>query len=205
MLRFIKSKDAKYNGLTYRGRTIIADEKLLDKLVKVPEAIVYSSWRSLEEQKVLFSQGKSKTLMSNHRRGLAVDVINWKEVESKMNKLGLINDISWDKNHFTLGGESVAAKEVVYDTLPKNLKEYLYLPIKEVKTPQIEAQNITATATPVVQAISGDVIEIPKDEFDIYTEKSVEPMQEQSAPTQKLPITDMFIELWKLIINFIKK
>lgn len=151
MLKYIKTKDAKHNGLLYRCRKVIADEKLLEKLVKVPEAIVYSSWRSLAEQKELFKQGKSKTLYSNHRRGMAVDVINWKDVEKKMNKVGLINDISWDKNHFTLGGESKATKYPIYDELPKDLKEYKKNEPTKVETAKVKQ---TPTPQPIVQPTS---------------------------------------------------
>jgi hypothetical protein len=139
MLKFIITKDKKFNGLLYKGRKVVADEKFLERLVKVPEAIVYSSWRSLAEQKVLFNAGKSKTLASNHRRGMAVDVINWIDVQDKMKKVGLINDISWDKNHFAYDGESKAAKYPLIDKLPSTLKEFRIEAIKApVSVPKVE-------------------------------------------------------------------
>lgn len=123
-MKYIIQPEKQYNGLKYRSRKIVAHEDLLERLSKVPEAIVYSSWRSLAEQKELVKNGKSKTLASNHRRGTAVDCINWKEIEPKMRKVGLINDISWDRNHFALGGESQAAKYPLVDSIPADIPEW---------------------------------------------------------------------------------
>lgn len=123
MLKYIIQKEKKYNGQTYRERKIIADELYLKKLVKVPEVIVYSSWRSLEEQKKLVAEGKSKTLQSNHRRGMACDLVNWSECQDKMRSVGLINDISWDRNHFAYDGETEASKYPIYDEA-NNLTQY---------------------------------------------------------------------------------
>jgi hypothetical protein len=148
---YINQPEKKYKGKTYRPRRVYGIWPLLEVLSKVPEAIVYSSWRSLEEQKKLVAQGKSKTLNSNHRRMSAVDVINWKEVQTKMNKLGLINDISWDKNHFAFDGETKAAKYPIYDTLPKMLEEYKTkkAPVSEVK-PEMTSMPTSVPITPVI-------------------------------------------------------
>lgn len=150
MLKFITQPTKIYNGATYKARKIIADEKLLERLVKVPEALVYSSWRSLAEQKVLVAEGKSKTLYSNHRRGMAVDCINWKDVQDKMKKVGLINDISWDLNHFAFDGESKASKYPLYDALPKVLEEYKPKPKIDPTQPVIEPEVQVPTPTPNV-------------------------------------------------------
>ena len=119
-----KQKAMKYNGLTYRARDVIADELYLDRLTQVPEAIVVSSWRSLEEQKLMVKNGKSKTLNSNHRRGMACDIVNWKELQTKLRKVGLMNDITWDRNHYAYDSEAKATRFPLLDSLPKTLKEY---------------------------------------------------------------------------------
>lgn len=106
-----------HNGLKYSGRWLYVHRDLADKLVNVPEAIVYSSWRSPEEQYRLYREGKTQTLKSNHRRGTAVDVINWQEVQGKMRANNLINDIDWDQNHFALGGEREATKYAIVNRI----------------------------------------------------------------------------------------
>lgn len=150
MLKYITTKDIKYKGQLYKGRKIIAHKDLLKLLLQVPEAIAYSGWRSLAEQKKLVAEGKSKTLNSNHRRGVAVDVINWKEVEPKMRKLGLINDISWDKNHFALGGESKATKYPLIDTVPKVLDECGVKQVSKKKKEESNTQIPITVETPTV-------------------------------------------------------
>lgn len=124
MIMVFKQKAMKYNGLTYRARDVIADELYLDRLTQVPEAIVVSSWRSLAEQKLMVKNGKSKTLNSNHRRGMACDIVNWKELQTKLRKVGLMNDITWDRNHYDYDSEAKATRFPLIDSLPKNLKEY---------------------------------------------------------------------------------
>lgn len=116
MLKSYTQPDKKFNGKLYKARKVVVDEKLLERLKKVPEAIVISSFRTLEEQKVMVAKGASKTLKSNHRRGMAVDCVNWESIQDKMRAVGLINDISWDKNHFAYDGEAKAAKYPLYNT-----------------------------------------------------------------------------------------
>ena len=70
-------------------------------------------------------------------------------------------------------------------------------PTNEIKTPVTAKSSVTTTSTPVVQAVSGDKIEM--------TVKPIETQPAMQAPTQKIPITDMFIELYNLIIKYIKK
>jgi len=115
MLKSYIQPDRKFDGKLYKARKVVVDEKLLERLKKVPEAIVISSFRTLEEQKVMVAKGASKTLQSNHRRGMAVDCVNWESIQDKMRAVGLINDISWDKNHFAYDGETKAAKYPLYN------------------------------------------------------------------------------------------
>lgn len=122
-MKYIIQPERIYNGERFRERRINAHEDLLEKLVRVPQALVYSSWRSLEEQRELVNAGKSNTFFSNHRRGTAVDVWNWKDVEKDLNAVGLINDISWDRNHFALGGEQAATKYPLINNI-NNITEY---------------------------------------------------------------------------------
>jgi len=116
MIVKVKQKSKRINGQLYRAREYMVHEHMAEMLSRVPEAFVVSSWRSLEEQKAMVAKGASKTLQSNHMRGVAVDVANWAEVQDKMNSIGLFNDIPWDRNHFTIGGERKAAR--TYPIIP---------------------------------------------------------------------------------------
>lgn len=115
MLKSYTQPDRKFGGKLYKARKVVVDEKFLERLKKVPEAIVISSFRTLEEQKAMVAKGASKTLKSNHRRGMAIDCVNWEKIQDKMRAVGLINDISWDKNHFAYDGEAKAAKYPLYN------------------------------------------------------------------------------------------
>jgi len=121
MLKWYIQPEKKYNNLTYRARDIVLDEKMIEIVLKVPEAIVVSSWRSLEEQKAMVAKGASQTLESNHRRGMAVDIVNWNELDKELEKAGLVNDISWDRNHYTQEGEHhTAVKYPLINTFEKS-------------------------------------------------------------------------------------
>lgn len=67
----------------------------------VPAGEETASWRSLTLQKQLVAKGASKTLVSNHRRGTAMDVVaNWdyiKRIAPTMKKYSLINDLAYAK------------------------------------------------------------------------------------------------------------
>lgn len=115
MLKNYIQGEKKFNGAVYKPRRVVVDELFLERLRKVPEAIVVSSFRTLEEQKAMVAKGASKTLQSNHRRGMAVDCVNWEAIQDNMRAVGLINDISWDKNHFAYDGETKAAKYPLYN------------------------------------------------------------------------------------------
>jgi len=148
-----------HKGLKYSGRWLFVHTDMAERLVKVPEAIVYSHWRSLKEQQEMVQRGASKTLLSNHRRGVAVDLINWEEMQDKMRAVGLINDIPWDRNHYTIGGESRAtlyplldsigdvptfnapAKEKEKITKPKNMNTSIYLNSAEWEGGQYEGKD----------------------------------------------------------------
>ena len=121
-----------HNGLKYSGRWLYVHRDLAAKLSQVPEAIVYSSWRSPSEQLRLYIEKKTRTLKSNHRRGTAVDVINWSQVQDKMRSVGLINDLSWDKNHFTLGGEQAATQYPIVNSV-KDAPTYVPIPTNNEK------------------------------------------------------------------------
>jgi len=116
MIVKVKQKSKRINGQLYRAREYMVHEHMAEMLSRVPEAFVISSWRSLKEQKAMVAKGASKTLQSNHMRGVAVDVANWSEVQDKMRSIGLFNDITWDRNHFTIGGERKAAQ--TYPIIP---------------------------------------------------------------------------------------
>jgi len=121
MLKWYRQKASTFNGLLYRERDVILDEKLIEIVLKVPAAIVVSSWRSLEEQKVMVAKGASQTLESNHRRGMAADIVNWNVLDAELEKVGLVNDISWDKNHYTPEGEhQTALKYPLINTFEKS-------------------------------------------------------------------------------------
>mgnify|MGYP001565850294 CR=1 FL=1 len=117
MLKWYLQSAQKYKGEVYRERLIVLDEKMIPYLLKVPKAIVVSSWRSLNEQKAMVAKGVSQTLESNHRRGMAVDIVNWRELDKDLEKVGLVNDLAGDQNHYTLEGErKTAIKYPIYNS-----------------------------------------------------------------------------------------
>lgn len=109
-----------------------------------------ASWRSLTLQRQLVAKGASKTLVSNHRRGTAMDVVaNWdyiKRIAPTMKKYGLINDlayakyqsgrivatsdlprvgyVAWDGGHFQWGSNQKAMGYPLVDELPSLLTEF---------------------------------------------------------------------------------
>lgn len=125
------TKDIRFEGQLFRGRKIVAEEEMLRLILKVPEAIVTWGWRSKEQQAEMVKKGTSKTMDSNHRRGVAFDIWNWQQVEKKMKALGFVNDLKpWDPGHFTPGGEEAARKKYkIIDSLPKDLQEYKEKPV----------------------------------------------------------------------------
>lgn len=105
------------------GRKIVALPCLLEVLTKAHEELVAQKigyrnklgfvlseettggWRSLALQKQLVTNGASKTLYSNHRRGSAIDcAADWdyiKRIRPTMNKHGLVNDLAYIKGNVT--------------------------------------------------------------------------------------------------------
>lgn len=103
--------------LTINGRKIIALPVVLEALTKVHTELVAQGigykdklgfmlsdeitggWRSLALQTQIVNRGASKTLMSNHRRGSAVDcAADWDyigRIKATMNKYGLFNDLAF--------------------------------------------------------------------------------------------------------------
>lgn len=116
-----------------------------NKIGFVPADETTCSWRSLIKQKQLVASGASKTLESNHRRGLAVDcVADWgyiNKIAPVMRKYHLINDlaylngaltsadplpgyVAWDGGHWNYGSNKIAQGYPLIDVLPPILKEF---------------------------------------------------------------------------------
>lgn len=151
MLKYITTHDIKYKGQLYKGRRILGTEEMLAKIYPLrKKAIFTSGWRSKAEQAEMVKKGVSKTMDSNHRRGVAFDIWNWKEMEAEMKKIGFINDISWDKFHFTPGGEAKArSKYQIIDSLPDKLKEYKPKTTKtEAKSEPVAVKKNEVVSTP---------------------------------------------------------
>lgn len=196
------------NFITKNKRKIIGRTEMLKELLKVEglnrkDITVYSSWRSLEEQKALVKAGKSKTLNSNHRRGVAVDIIGWDKVEKEMRKHGMINDISWDRNHFVLGGEVKGTTYGLIDSLPQNLQEFFApvsvpdpnstsLPTLPKETPPTPSSD--ATEPLPINATGGDVVWSGVGNTVPDKEELVNQANAQ-----------MVESVWQLLINTIKK
>ena len=137
---YLSQKSMLYH-ITINGRRIVARREMIDKLLQVHELLfeneVYvwsgfkkiyglvigsvetSSWRSLATQIKLVSEGKSKTINSNHRRGTAIDVYPShsyiKKISTYMRSFGLVNDLDFDPNHFNLGSNREASEYGIID------------------------------------------------------------------------------------------
>jgi hypothetical protein len=180
MLRYINTKDIKYKGQLFRGRKIIGTEETLALIYPLRDkAIFVSGWRSKTEQEVMVKKGASKTMDSNHRRGVAYDIWNWSEMEASMRKLGFINDISLDKNHFPLGGEAKARKNYkIIDFLPNKLEEY------KPKNKPAEKKKGETTSTPIIMTVKPlSSISEPTTTFN-GEPSGVTPMQPVEQPMQ---------------------
>ena len=206
-LKVYKQKAMKFNGLTYRARDVIADELYLDRLTKVPEAIVVSSWRSLAEQKVMVANGKSKTLNSNHRRGMACDIVNWNAVgmQAKLREVGLMNDITWDRNHFAYDSESKATRFPLIDVLPKKLEEYKKKDInKKPEKVDIPVIISTVTVTPKIDASELLGVDVPESVIATldYAQK---PVESSTIELGKIEIPKNWVERILLLIKQLLK
>lgn len=154
--------------VTLNGRRVIGLPFFLEALMKAHEDLTRqgvkygssvgllpageetSSWRSLTLQRQLVARGASKTLVSNHRRGTAMDVVaNWgyiKRIASTMKKYGLINDlayakyqsgrivattdlpragyVAWDGGHFQWESNQKAMSYPLIDEVPALLTQF---------------------------------------------------------------------------------
>ena len=91
--------------------------------------VATSSWRTYSQQLELVRSGASRTTLSNHRRGTAIDVypdhnyIN--QIEPIMRKNDLVNDIgAWDRGHFNLFSNSEAAQYPIINS-KTGIKRYV--------------------------------------------------------------------------------
>lgn len=99
------------------------------KIGFVPSGSVTASWRSLKLQKQLVAKGASKTLLSNHRRGVAVDCYPdrpyTERIRPVMEKNNLVNDLRpWDAVHWNYKSNKHSWGYKMVDSLPPNLKEF---------------------------------------------------------------------------------
>ncbi len=196
-------------------RKIIGIPEMLDKLLKVkgldnPKITVYSSWRSLKEQQALYDAGKSQTLTSNHRRGVACDIIGWDMVQKEMQDNGMINDISWDKNHFALGGEYKATKYPLIDKLPTKLEEYKPIvktpdnsestaPLEMINSsspqePTIVSESTSNTQVPVSPEVNASTLGMPKNEVPVMTYQATGSVDTFSSEVKQELITNNMIK-----------
>lgn len=138
MLYSYRTNTRVFRGQVFPGRTIYARKEILDRVSKVPEAIITEGWRSQARQDQLLAQGKSRTRDSNHIRGAAIDVWNWDEVlpsgetvADKLRRHGLDHYIwksqNWDAYHFTLYPEHITRSRFarIPSFNPSEVKEYV--------------------------------------------------------------------------------
>jgi len=115
MLYFINQPTAKYLGQWYLQKKVYGRQEALEALLKVPNAIVVESYRTREEQQKHIANGTSWTMDSNHRRGVAFDVVNFSEVRDEMLAAGFTHpgtQEGWGKDyfHFVYGGSEEKAR-----------------------------------------------------------------------------------------------
>lgn len=78
-------------------------QKLLIKAITITDFTIIEGKRTLERQKILFKEGKSKTLDSKHVTGndpsLAVDVcpypVDWNDLKAFTHLIGIIKGIAY--------------------------------------------------------------------------------------------------------------
>lgn len=137
------------------------------KLGFIPAPAPDSGWRSLARQEVLFAQGKSKTKLSNHRRGTAVDCMaDWPyiiRIAPTMAKYGLINDlayintetgqispsprngyVAWDGGHFNWKSNGDAAKAPIINEL-SIIPEFKRMSEKKFRLIQLSEPGVPGT------------------------------------------------------------
>jgi hypothetical protein len=155
-----------FQQVTINGTRLVARRFFLEALVKAHEELVKlkigangklgfipgpertASWRSEKLQRQILNSGASKTMLSNHRRGVAVDCFaNWayiKAIKSTMNKYGLVNDLAyvskdwkqmddsldketpipWDGGHWNFKSNRDCYAYPMVDSLPNLIKDF---------------------------------------------------------------------------------
>jgi hypothetical protein len=162
MLFYVDRPTIEYNGVKYVQGRVYGREDALRALAKVPEAIVVprtGSFRSPKEQEALVQQGTSWTTNSNHRRGLAFDIQNFKEVRDKMIANGFTHPATqegWNMDffHFVYGGseKEVARTNPILNldkteakSLPNKLSIFVNIITMSKKYPQGTNEYIIRT------------------------------------------------------------
>ena len=162
MLFYVDRPTIEYNGVKYAQGRVYGREDALRALAKVPEAIVVpktGSFRSPKEQEDLVQQGTSWTTNSNHRRGLAFDIQNFKEVRDKMIANGFTHPATqegWNMDffHFVYGGseKEVARTQPILNldkteakSLPNKLSIFVNIITMSKKYPQGTNEYIIRT------------------------------------------------------------
>ena len=92
-------------------------------------AVETSSWRSEALQKQLYNKGASKTMFSNHRRGVALDIFPDRKyierIDATMEKYGLKNDLGdWDFGHYNWISNAHCWSYDIINTQPLFLREF---------------------------------------------------------------------------------
>ena len=162
MLFYVDRPTIEYNGVKHAQGRVYGREDALRALAKVPEAIVVprtGSFRSPKEQEALIQQGTSWTTNSNHRRGLAFDIQNFKEVRDKMIANGFTHPATqegWNMDffHFVYGGseKEVARTQPILNldkteakSLPNKLSIFVNIITMSKKYPQGTNEYIIRT------------------------------------------------------------
>ena len=162
MLFYVDRPTIEYNGVKYAQGRVYGREDALRALQKVPEAIVVprtGSFRSPSEQEDLVQQGTSWVTNSNHRRGLAFDIQNFKEVRDKMIANGFTHPATqegWNMDffHFVYGGseKEVARTQPILNldkteakSLPNKLSIFVNIITMSKKYPQGTNEYIIRT------------------------------------------------------------
>ena len=199
MLKFIVTKDITYKGQLFKSRKIIAEEKMLALIFPLIEKAIFThGWRSEAEQREYVNKGTSKTMDSNHRRGVCFDIWNWQECEDDMKKLGFINDLKpWDPGHFPFGGEEKArVNYVIINKLPEPLEEYKSM------TPEHE-KNYKKITKAVAKKVDYDYGDNPNDDETKVILKRLDSMPEkiEVEVIKKIPLIVESPDLLKKIEN----
>ncbi len=144
--------DLDFQSTVINGRRLVARRFFLEALSKAHAEIVSAgigiaghlgfvpsneetgSWRSLATQTQLVAKGASKTLWSNHRRGVAVDCAWSGDAQTRkylldiapfMNKHGLFNDLApWDAVHWQWKSNAASNSFPIANELPGIIPQF---------------------------------------------------------------------------------